>query len=145
MAVAPVHAGLAARRRGGVWSGVLLEGPSGGGKSDLLLRLRARGWSVVADDRVLLWRSGAGVYGRPPEVLQGLLEVRGVGVLRIETLAFAPVDVVVSCRAQGPALERAPDPGVRQILGVRLPRLELDSREASAADKLEAFCGHERL
>ena len=34
------HAGLVARRAGGVWRGVLIEGPSGSGKSDLALLVR---------------------------------------------------------------------------------------------------------
>ena len=43
-----IHASCAAREG----HGVLLLGPSGSGKSDLLLRLLDRGFALVADDRV---------------------------------------------------------------------------------------------
>ena len=48
------HAGLLARWTGGHWRGVLIEGESGSGKSDLALRALDDGWSLVADDRTLL-------------------------------------------------------------------------------------------
>jgi HPr Serine kinase C-terminal domain len=61
--------------------GVLLRGPSGRGKSDLALRLIDAGARLVADDQVLLQRSGMQVLARAPAVLAGLLEIRGVGIV----------------------------------------------------------------
>ena len=52
--------------------GVLILGPPGSGKSDLVLRLSAHGFDLVADDRVDITRGIA----RPPPALEGLLEVR---------------------------------------------------------------------
>jgi HPr kinase/phosphorylase len=54
-----IHAGCVARRQNGSWSAVLLTGRAGVGKSDLMLRLVERGWSLVADDRVRLWTAKA--------------------------------------------------------------------------------------
>ena len=126
------HAGLVARRLNGRWRGALIEGPSGSGKSDLALRALDLGFRLVADDRVLLWTSGGRLYGRAPVSLEGLIEVRGLGVLAEPTTPFAEVALV----AQPGEPERLPDPDEVERLGVRLPRLVLAYREASAPAKL---------
>jgi serine kinase of HPr protein (carbohydrate metabolism regulator) len=61
--------------------GVLLLGPSGAGKSDLALRLIDRGWRLVADDRVVVTASDGVALARPPVRLDGLIEVRQVGIV----------------------------------------------------------------
>ena len=67
--------------------GVLLSGESGLGKSELALELISRGHGLVADDVVELQRIGpATIEGRCPPMLQGLLEVRGLGLLDIKTV-----------------------------------------------------------
>src|SRR3954468_23707618 len=86
-----VHAGLIARRSGGPWRGVLIEGPSGSGKSDLALRALEAGFRLVADDRVVLWASEGRLFGRAPETLFGLIEVRGLDVIRVEALPLCEV------------------------------------------------------
>ena len=75
-----LHAGLIAARIAGFWRGVLIEGPSGSGKSDLALRALSQGFRLVADDRVVVWASGGRLFGRAPEILNGLIELRGLGV-----------------------------------------------------------------
>jgi serine kinase of HPr protein (carbohydrate metabolism regulator) len=126
------HAGLIAIRADGDWRGVLIEGPSGAGKSDLALRALDVGFRLVADDRVMLWVSGGRLFGRAPDVLRDLIEVRGVGVTRLAALPLSQVALVVSCG--GP--ERLPEPQFADILGVRVPLVELDPREPSAPAKL---------
>jgi HPr kinase/phosphorylase len=67
--------------------GVLLTGESGLGKSELGLELISRGHGLVADDAVDLYRvSQAALEGRCPELLQNLLEVRGIGLLDIKAI-----------------------------------------------------------
>ena len=61
------HAGLIARFEPPVWRGVLIDGPSGSGKSDLALRALDGGWMLVADDRVLVWACEGRLYGRAPD------------------------------------------------------------------------------
>ena len=67
--------------------GVLITGESGLGKSELGLELISRGNGLVADDAVDLYRiNQTTIEGRSPELLQNLLEVRGIGLLDIRTI-----------------------------------------------------------
>ena len=127
-----VHAGLIARRSGGYWRGALIEGASGAGKSDLALRALSEGFRLVADDRVVLWRSGGRLYGRAPDPLAGALEVRGLDVVAAPALAMA--EIVLVARAGAP--ERIPDVQWVEILGISVRLIELDLRAPSAPAKL---------
>ncbi len=67
--------------------GVLITGESGLGKSELGLELISRGNGLVADDAVDLYRiNQTSIEGRCPELLQNLLEVRGIGLLDIRAI-----------------------------------------------------------
>ncbi len=67
--------------------GVLITGESGLGKSELGLELISRGHGLVADDAVDLYRINQTIIeGRCPELLQNILEVRGIGLLDIRAI-----------------------------------------------------------
>ncbi len=67
--------------------GVLLTGESGLGKSELGLELISRGHGLVADDAVDIYRTAQTLLeGRCPDLLQNLLEVRGIGLLDIKAI-----------------------------------------------------------
>ena len=67
--------------------GVMITGESGLGKSELGLELISRGNGLVADDAVDLYRiNQTAIEGRCPELLQNLLEVRGIGLLDIRAI-----------------------------------------------------------
>jgi HPr kinase/phosphorylase len=67
--------------------GVLITGESGLGKSELGLELISRGNGLVADDAVDLFRiNQTTLEARCPELLQNLLEVRGIGLLDIRAI-----------------------------------------------------------
>ena len=67
--------------------GVLITGESGLGKSELGLELISRGNGLVADDAVDLYRiNQTTMEGRCPELLENLLEVRGIGLLDIRAI-----------------------------------------------------------
>jgi HPr kinase/phosphorylase len=67
--------------------GVMITGESGLGKSELGLELISRGNGLVADDAVDLFRINQNtIEGRCPELLQNLLEVRGIGLLDIRAI-----------------------------------------------------------
>lgn len=132
------HATCVALRRGKRWRGVLLRGPSGAGKSDLAIRLIEGGARLVADDQTQLSRHGHIVVGSAPATLAGLLEVRGVGIVKLgrsQLLAEAPIVLLVDL-VPGERIERMPEPGTEDLLGVRTPVLTLAPFEASAATKL---------
>lgn len=142
----PLHASCAAL--GG--DGVLFLGPPGTGKSDLVLRLLGRGWSLVADDQVELTPAPDGLLAAPPAALRGLLEVRGIGLVRdLPVAAPVPLRLVVDLLPPGEAPPRLPEPALFQAGGASLPRIALAAREAAAPDKvilaLDAACGRLRL
>ena len=129
------HAGLLARRCDGAWRGALIEGPSGAGKSDLMLRALDAGWSLVADDRVLLWISGGRLFGRAPPVLKDLMEIRGLGIAPIPALPLAEVAVLARC-VDAAQVERLPEPETETVLDRQIPLIRLTALEASGPAKL---------
>jgi HPr kinase/phosphorylase len=118
-----IHASCAARDT----VGVLLTGPPGSGKSDLLLRLIDRGFMLVADDRVDIEDGIAS----PPAVLAGLIEVRGLGILCLPHLPRARLALAVEL---GGSAARLPVPTRHPTLGV--PSIALDAFAASAAQRV---------
>ena len=68
-------------------TGVLITGESSVGKSELALELITRGHRLVADDAPEFTRTGPDILdGRSPGILQGFMEVRGLGVLNIREM-----------------------------------------------------------
>lgn len=122
--------------------GVLLRGRPGSGKSDLALRLIDGGGSLVADDQVVIERRGQKLIARAPAVLQGMIEVRGVGILRLDA-TDAVLDLVVDLA--GAALERLPEPAICRLLEVPLRNLRLDPRLPSAAAAIRVALDAERV
>jgi HPr kinase/phosphorylase len=86
--------------------GVLVLGRSGSGKSALALAMMAFGARLVADDRTCLAGEGEAVVASAPATLQGLIEARGVGILRADPDSSAVVVVVVDL--DRPETERLP-------------------------------------
>ncbi len=66
--------------------GVLIIGGSGMGKSELALELINRGHSLVADDRVDIIRVKDKLVGQSPDLLKGMLEIRGIGIIDITSM-----------------------------------------------------------
>jgi HPr kinase/phosphorylase len=110
--------------RGG--QGVLLLGPPGSGKSDLALRLLARGFDLVADDQVLI----AEGLARAPTSLAGLLEVRGLGIVRLPRVAEARLALVVELGVG----QRLPQPD--RFGELALPRVCVEAGAASAPERV---------
>ena len=133
-----VHGTCVALQAGGRWRGILLRGPSGAGKSDLALRLVEGGARLVADDQTALARQGRGLVATPPGTLAGLLEVRGIGIVKLgraKLLARATVGLLVDL-VPPDRIERLPDPARETLFDVDLPVLALTPFEASAPVKL---------
>ncbi|WP_051334521.1 HPr kinase/phosphatase C-terminal domain-containing protein [Bradyrhizobium sp. Ai1a-2] len=109
---------------------VLIRGPSGSGKSRLAFDLILAGRSgqlppavLVGDDRVYLDTAGKELRVRPVAELAGLIEIRGLGIRRVESTHEAIVGLVVDLAAED--AERVPPPEALQteINGVLLPRI----------------------
>ena len=90
---------------------------------------------LVADDQTCLDRRGAEVWATAPAALKDLLEVRGVGIVRISALSEAPVSLVIDLVGEE-EVERWPDPDAKSVLGVKLPRMRLNAGLASAPAKV---------
>lgn len=154
----------------------MIMGPSGSGKSDLALRCLAMPACqlfdvarLVADDQTLITRGHAGtdaqhnisdapaqvapgvpvgVVARAPDTIAGLIEVRGIGLVRVPFVAEARVALMVRLVQSEP--ERLPDPPpTADLLSVTLPVVEVRPFEASAPHKVllalsnHAFGGRE--
>ncbi len=115
--------------------GILLRGPSGSGKSDFALRLIDEGGRLVADDQTELRLSGDDVSMTAPATIAGRMEVRGIGILRLPSVAAAPLRLVIDL-VPGDAVERLPEPATCDYLGRRFPLIQLAPFEASAPAKL---------
>jgi len=131
-----LHAGFVARRLAGRWRGVLIEGASGSGKSDLALRALDAGFRLVADDRTVVWASGDALYGRAPPVLAGLIEMRGQAIVREPALACAEIVLVARCADDPAEIERMPLGQPKSLCGVTVPHLTLDAQALSAPARL---------
>ena len=116
--------------------GVLLLGAAGAGKSDLALRLVDAGWELVADDRVDLTASGDGLIASAPETLAGLLEVRGLGILRLPATERAVVALAVELVIPE-AVPRLPDERHLGLLGHDVPVVALAPFQASSVKKVQ--------
>ena len=107
---------------------LLVQGASGSGKSLLVLRLIQAGANgalpfvrLVSDDRTHLSAVNGRLLARPPDALAGLIEVRGLGILR---LAHEPLAVIGWVADLGMQPERLPNGSAHaHIDGVTLPRI----------------------
>lgn len=115
--------------------GVLLRGPSGAGKSDLALRLIDQGARLVADDQTELQRDGDDITMSAPASIAGQIEVRGLGIAAVPSVAAAPLRLVVDL-IPSEEIERMPLPRECSYLGCTLPLVALAPFEASAPAKL---------
>jgi HPr kinase/phosphorylase len=108
----------------------LIRGPSGSGKSRLAYDLveAGRGGTLpfarlVADDRAHLAACGGRLLVRPAPALAGLVEVRGLGIRRLEFEPLAVVALVVDLAAVDAARQPARETADVVIEGIALPRL----------------------
>lgn len=119
--------------------GVIIRGESGIGKSECVLALIERGYSLVSDDvtRVTLV-DGREVVGTSSEMTRNHMEVRGIGIINVAAMfgvrsirAEKRVDLVITLKSWGevPDVDRL---GIEQeyvrILGVQVPHIVIPVR-----------------
>jgi serine kinase of HPr protein (carbohydrate metabolism regulator) len=114
---------------------VLLRGRSTAGKSDLALRLIDAGGSLVSDDYTDVAPEDGRLVASAPPPLHGLLEVRGLGVVRLEALPSATLVAAVDLMAPD-QLDRMPPPRFEAIEGISLAVFRISPFEASAVAKV---------
>jgi serine kinase of HPr protein (carbohydrate metabolism regulator) len=111
---------------------VLIRGPAGAGKSRLALGLIQAAECrlitfarLVGDDRVELAASHGRLLARPPPALAGLIEVRGLGIRRLDHEPVAVIGLVVDLAA--PDAERLPGSAGQEVAisGVYIPLLAI--------------------
>jgi serine kinase of HPr protein (carbohydrate metabolism regulator) len=125
----------------------LLRGRCGAGKSDLALRFlflpaAALGDrpALIADDQVILRRSGERITASCPPALAGKIEVRGAGIAQLDYRA-GETELKLIADLDG-AADQPRYPESRQweaILGLTVERIALDPFENSAPIKLALF------
>ncbi len=124
-----VHASCAALND----DAVLLVGPPGSGKSDLLLRLIDRGFVLVGDDQIMIEAGRV----RPCIAIAGVVELRGLGLFEQDYRPSATLRLIVQLGRSAPRL-----PGVALN---EIPTITLDPTLPSAAIRvhwaLDATCG----
>jgi len=102
---------------------VLIEGAPGSGKSSLALALIDRGAVLVGDDGVELTVLGGVLRASPAPAIEGLLEVRNVGLVPMPVAHDVPVALVLRL---DPTAERLPDvPELVERAGVMVPLVRL--------------------
>lgn len=113
-------------------TGLLFVGPSGAGKSAVALhclyRARERGLfaALVGDDQVLLRLADGRPVARAPATIAGLAEVRGAGIVSVESVEAAVIHRAVR-PIEPPFAERLPPEAetVEILPGIRLPLTRL--------------------
>lgn len=116
--------------------GLLITGESGVGKSETALELVQKGHRLVADDRVELYQHDElTLVGEAPEILNNLIEIRGIGIVDVMTLFGAgaildskQVDLLVHLENWTPDKQYDRLGGMQEtveIMGVSIPKIRI--------------------
>jgi HPr kinase/phosphorylase len=137
--------------------GVIIKGESGIGKSESVLALIERGYSLVADDitKVTLL-DGREVLGTSAELTRNHMEVRGIGIINVAAMfgvksigSNKRVDLVVSLKTwhDVPDVDRlGMEQQFTEILGVRIPHIIIPVRPGrDIARLIEVAALHTKL
>jgi HPr kinase/phosphorylase len=117
-------------------TGVLILGDAASGKTELALAMINSGrGTLVADDQVIIEREHKILMARPPEGLQGLMQIHGIGIVNFDYIVPVPLHLIIELvpHADVPLI---PEKSEKEIQGLSLPLLKLAGHEASSADKL---------
>lgn len=122
--------------------GLLILGPSGSGKSALAIRLIALGAQLVSDDRTVVTAMADRLMATCPNPsLQGLIEARGIGILRAPGCDSADLALAVDLGQR--ETDRLPPRRAVTILGFELS-LVLHAQNDHFPDALMLYLRHGR-
>ncbi len=120
--------------------GVLITGESGMGKSEIALELIRKSHVLAADDRVDVSRVHNSLIGRAPQLLEGMLEIRGIGIIDVSrmfggssVLSQCDIDLVINLEKFDEHVEYMRVGNEEQqyldILGIEVPLIVLPVKE----------------
>lgn len=122
-------------------NGILIEGPSGSGKSSLALGLLERAEmksisaSLICDDQALLEVQAGQLIAKAPSAIAGKIEVRGFGVIDVPYNKSSEVTLIARL-VPDLQLERMPEPKTNKMLGVPLPQIEVPTNHEEQAKRI---------
>ena len=117
--------------------GILFRGKSGSGKSELALKfIENKNAVLVADDIVLLENRKNKLFGKVPENIAGLLEIRNVGISNYKYIPEAEISLLVNLVQTKQNLERFPKNKSENILGVEIPAIDLYADDMTIVEKI---------
>jgi HPr kinase/phosphorylase len=120
-------------------TGILIQGPSGSGKSDLALRLIDSGARLVSDDQTLLTEKAGQLIASSPATISGIMEVRGIGLIHIHTRSEAAIGLIIDL-VDRDAVPRLPVPDLKVLTDaapdIRLPVFQLHAFDSSTPAKV---------
>ena len=126
---------------------VLILGVSGSGKSDLALRLIDGGAALVGDDQIIITSpsppEGKELFASPAARLEGLLELRGVGIMQLPYEDKAALALAVRL-VKADEVERYPEIQFFDCLGYQVPLLSLHAFDHSTPAKIRLFLSRPR-
>lgn len=119
---------------------VLIEGPPGSGKSSLALMLIERGAQLIGDDGIRLESGDGRLQASPPPNIEGLLEVRNLGIISFPVAPPTPVALVVRFDPEAPRFIDQSEPVA--IAGCTVPLVRLWPDGPTLALKAELALEH---
>lgn len=115
--------------------GILIEGPSGSGKSDLSLRLINSGAKLVSDDYVDIREENNSLIGYAAPNIEGLIEVRGIGLVEVEHIKSSPLHLSLKLTPRDD-IERLPEAEYFEMYDIKIPNYKFDAFSVSAMAKI---------
>jgi serine kinase of HPr protein (carbohydrate metabolism regulator) len=89
---------------------------------------------LVSDDQTVVKRRSDRLIASAPPTIAGKLEIRGIGIVELETVSDVPVSLIVELTSE---IQRLPDDSrERPLLGIAVPLISVDAMTASAASKV---------
>jgi serine kinase of HPr protein (carbohydrate metabolism regulator) len=123
--------------------GILITGKSGSGKSDLALRLIYEGAILISDDQTLLHDKITHIEMSSPTNIQGLLEVRGIGIIKVPYSSNIKLDYHINITNK--PIERMPTKQTYTILNKSVPSIEIYKAESNKLQKIWCFISYSIL
>ncbi|MDP9761556.1 MULTISPECIES: HPr kinase/phosphorylase [Agrobacterium] len=127
-------------------TGILFTGPSGSGKSELAFSFLTEAQrcglpaALIADDQIFVYRDGENIIAERPEAIAGLLELRGSGIVNVNSVPSAGLNFAVTT-VLSPENPRLPEDDEVLLLpcGGHLPLLRIQLSSLTPYGKFAAL------